>query len=121
MLLTNNTHTVFSVAAGTHAYHILARMVSGSGQTFDTELTLLYVPTAYGTVEFGGGRGGGPGGEQFGRPVPAGLRGGLSPADIDAERRLEMARHLAAMAAEQEKMRAEIERLRAQIGNNPGR
>jgi len=53
--------------------------------------------------------------------VPAGLRGGLSPADIDAERRLEMARHLAAMAAEQEKMRAEIERLRAQIGNSPGR
>lgn len=119
VLLTNNTHSVFAVdSAGTYTYRILARMNSGSGQTFDTELTCLYVPTAYGTVEFGGGRsGGGAGGEQFGRSVPAGLRGGLSPADVDAERRMEMARHLAAMAAEQDKMRAEIERLRAQLGN----
>ncbi|MCC6676665.1 MAG: hypothetical protein IT436_05930 [Phycisphaerales bacterium] len=118
VLLTNNAHTVFSVAAGAHTYNVLARMNSGSGQTFDTELTLIYVPTAYGTVEFGGGRsGGGAGGEHFGRPVPAGLRGGLTPADVDQERRMEMARHLAVMAAEQEKMRAEIERLRAQVGN----
>lgn len=122
-LLTNNTHTVFSIAAaGTYTYNILGRMVTGTGQTFDTELTLLYVPTAYGTVEFKGGRSTGAGGEQFGRPLPAGLNYGRTPADLEEERQRELVRHLSAMAAEQDKMRAEIERLRAQLDNRkPGR
>lgn len=122
VLLTNNTHSVFPVAAaGTYTYRILARMNSGNGQTFDTELTCLYVPTAYGTVEFGGRSKGGAGGEQFGRPGPSGVNFGLSAADVDAERQQELVRHLTAMAAEQKKMQAEIERLRSQLGNGAAR
>lgn len=121
-LLTNNSHSVFPVAAaGTFTYYVLARMNSGNGQTFDTELTCLYVPTAYGTVELTGPRSSGGGGEQFGRGVPSGLNFGRTADDVSAERQQELARHLNAMAAEQQKMQAEIERLRAQVaeGNRP--
>lgn len=115
-LLTNNSHSVFPVAAaGTFTYYVLARMNSGTGQTFDTELTCLYVPTAYGAVELTGPRSSGGGGEQFGRSVPAGLNFGRTTDDVSAERQQELARHLSAMAAEQQKMQAEIERLRAQV------
>jgi hypothetical protein len=42
---------LFEVAsAGTYTYYLLARQASGDGSISDHQLTLLYFPTAYGTV-----------------------------------------------------------------------
>lgn len=43
-------HGLFEVDAGTHTFYFLAEESSGDFGLYDMQLTLLYVPTAYGTV-----------------------------------------------------------------------
>ena len=43
-------HGLFSVIAGTNTFYFLAQEISGTFDTFDTQLSLIFIPTAYGTV-----------------------------------------------------------------------
>ena len=43
-------HGLFEVDTGTHTFYFLAQENSGDFAVYDLQLTLLYVPTAYGTV-----------------------------------------------------------------------
>ncbi len=108
---------VFQVpSAGTYTFYVVAQLssgASGSAQFYDTNLTLLYVPTAYGAAdpEFAGRS----------APMPRHLqpkRGPLSAAEIKAERRAELARHVAALDAKQRELEVllvEIEALRRDL------
>lgn len=103
-------HGVFEVpAAGQYTYYFNAKSVGFSSPSIiDASLTLLYVPTSYGTVT--------PtlrvpdGGYSYDHPVS----GTLTREEILAEQMAEQARALRAMREEQARMRAEIERLKAE-------
>jgi hypothetical protein len=43
-------HGLFEVSAGTHTFYFLAQEYSGDIAAYDLQLTLIYIPTAYGTV-----------------------------------------------------------------------
>ncbi|RMH30773.1 MAG: hypothetical protein D6692_01145 [Planctomycetota bacterium] len=103
-------HGVFEVsAAGQYTYYFNAKSVGFSSPSIiDASLTLLYVPTSYGTVT--------PtlrvpdGGYSYDHPVS----GTLTREEILAEQMAEQARALRAMREEQARMRAEIERLKVE-------
>ncbi|MBN1884694.1 MAG: hypothetical protein JW876_04120, partial [Candidatus Krumholzibacteriota bacterium] len=44
-------HGLFSVTAGSHSFYLLGEEISGAFSAYDRQLTLLFVPTSYGTVE----------------------------------------------------------------------
>ena len=111
-----SAHGLFSVTAGAHTFYFNAQELSGGSATmFDLQLTLIFFPTAYGSIvsNFNGGGGGdefqGKGDPNDGGPVGA----GLTLADIDAERAESMAANQARMQRELDDMRAEVEALRA--------
>jgi hypothetical protein len=44
-------HGLFTVSSGTHTFYFLANEASGDVDVYDMQLTLVYIPTAYGTIE----------------------------------------------------------------------
>lgn len=114
------THDVFPVTAGTPTTIFLNVRASGEepgqglGTNVRSQLTLFFVPTAYGTVERE------PGPALPGAGVDA-EAAPLTPGEIAAEREASIAANFARMEAEMAEMRAEIEALRAERGNNAPR
>ncbi|MCG3127947.1 MAG: hypothetical protein CHACPFDD_02820 [Phycisphaerae bacterium] len=110
-----SSHGLFSVAAaGSYSFYYLAYEFSGGSATmYDIQLTLLYVPTAYGTVESNlppPNGGGGP--ETQGREPAA---PGITPEEIEAEQQLEVENHRLRVLAELEAAEAQIAELRAKL------
>ena len=113
-----SAHGVFSVNAGANTLYMVANgSASGTNQLFDTNFTLIYLPTAYGVVNSTMP-------PAPGDPLPwsqdtaTGQRTGLSHAEIEAEYHAELARHMAEMDAKQREMEAllvEVEALRARV------
>jgi len=115
------THDVFSVFAGSPLTVYLNASATGGGAGNDvgaTQLTLLYVPTTYGTV--------------FGVPEDAGrgfspddetglVAGSPTTADLAAEREASVAANFARMETEMAAMRAEMEAMRAMLSQGTGR
>lgn len=112
-----SSHAVFSVpAAGSYTYHVNMVRVGGSAATLhDGQLTVIYFPTAYGTVnpsftgdDFRGSTAnGGP------------TRPALSGAEIAAERANSQADNMVRMQAEMLAMKQEMAELRAMMANDP--
>ena len=113
-----SVHGLFSVAsAGTYTYYLLGNP-SAASQTwtaYDIQLTLLYIPTSYGTVNPTAAVAGGASGAveevlaSVGRP-PAEADGASERAESEAANNARIERELAAM-------RAEIETLKDQLNN----
>ncbi|UCF04685.1 MAG: hypothetical protein JSV33_12270 [bacterium] len=107
-------HGLFEVgSAGTYTYYLLGRETSGNIIVYDTQLTLLYVPTAYGTVVPTLASGESVPDRDASAIVP------MSAQDILAERleaevanRERMEREMAVMRAEFEELKQEIARER---------
>jgi hypothetical protein len=112
-----SSHAVFSVpAAGSYTYHLnMVRFGTGSARLFDAQLTLIYFPTAYGTVD--------PSftGDDFrGSTSNVGpTRPALSSTEIAAERVKSQADNMARVQAEMLAMKREMAELRAMVANNP--
>lgn len=112
-----SSHAVFSVpAAGSYTYHVNMLRVGGSAGTLhDGQLTVIYFPTAYGTVnpsftgdDFRGHTGnGGP------------TRPALSGAEIAAERANSQAENMIRIQSEMLAMKQEMAELRAMMANDP--
>lgn len=105
-----SAHGVFEVpSAGMYTFYFNANANAGfnNPRMFDPNLTLLYIPTTYGevtpTLLAPGG----------GYSLDAPVRGGLTDAEILAERVREQQRSIEAMRAAQDAMRAELDALRA--------
>lgn len=101
------SHGLFSVSAGSHTFYFNGVRSSGfiTGTVFDLQLTLVYFPTAYGTVvsNFRGG-GGGEGDPKNQGKTPARL---YSASDIAAERELSMLDNYLRMQKELKDMQAQ--------------
>jgi hypothetical protein len=104
-------HGLFSVAgAGTYTYYFLGYGILGFMYCFDAQLTLIYIPTAYGTV-VPTVAGAGPSAED------GGTRPGLTAAEIASERARSEADNAARIEKELAEMRARIEDLEREALN----
>ena len=101
-------HGLFDVpTAGTYTYYFLGRSSYGSVLVDNTQFTLVYFPTAYGTVTptlAGDARGAGDEAQPPGAP--------LTHADIAAERAEAEAFNLARIERELEEIRAQVEAMK---------
>jgi hypothetical protein len=112
-------HGVFSVGAGTHSFFVVGqeRGAGGTADVADVTLTLIYLPTAYGTVTSttlaSALRGhDDPAEQQFVAP-------GLSPQEIILERQEEDFDRQIRMQQEIAELKAEMDTLKAMLRNNP--
>lgn len=105
-------HGLFSVAAGMHTFYILGNEGGGDIRAYDMQLSLLYIPTAYGTVSptLAGGPSAGREDDATGSPLTA--------ADIAAERAESEAFNTARIERELAEMRARLEALERQGQEN---
>jgi hypothetical protein len=104
-------HGLFSVGgAGTYTYYFLGYGILGFMYCFDSQLTLVYLPSAYGTVVptlAGTGE----------NAEDSGTRPGLTAADIASERARSEADNAARIERELAEMRARIETLEREAAN----
>ncbi|MBX3315363.1 MAG: hypothetical protein KF902_00715 [Phycisphaeraceae bacterium] len=112
-------HAVFTLnSAGTFTYHLnMRRGTSGTATLFDVQFTVIYFPTAYGTVNpslTGDDFRGSP---HLGNNGPA--RMPQTPAEIIAERSQSKADDLARVQSELAMMRREMAEIRAMMLENP--
>lgn len=109
-------HGLFTVTAGSHTFYFNGGGAFGAAypaQTFfDPQLTLIFVPTAYGATvsNFPTSDMPNPNDGNWGPGLP-----GLSPAEIYAEQQAELVRRQAEMNDENARMRAELEAIRRDI------
>jgi len=101
-------HGLFETpTAGAHSFYLLAREASGSINATNTQLTVMFLPTAYGTVT----------------PTLVGAGGdshrgasAMSPSDLAAERAEAAGFHRERVDRELAAMRAELEALKLELG-----
>ncbi len=106
-------HGLFEVTAGTSSYYFLANKASeeeGSVYCLDIQLTLLYIPTRYGTVEptLAGGR------DVPDADAPEKI---VTASDISSERLASIEANNARMERELADMRARLETLQAELAD----
>lgn len=109
---------IFEVSAGSNTFCILAEEFGGTVQTADESLSLVFIPTAYGTVDQSilGGSGAGENGASA-------RQGGLTPAEIASEQAASMAANQARIdreLAQVQALRAELERYLEQVRREQG-
>ena len=92
---------LFQVSAGTRNYYMLGTTFGGTYLAYDRQLSLVFIPTAYGTVE---PTIAGPGEDVPGEPMTA--------AELDAQRAASIAANVARMERELAELRAQVESLR---------
>lgn len=104
-------HGLFQVNAGTNTLYFLAQELNGDFSVFDSQLSLIFFPTAYGTVT--------PTqivsddiSDEHAQPISA-----MSPADIAAERMGSESTNSDRIEAELARMQTEIEALKNEIKN----
>jgi hypothetical protein len=103
-----SNHSLFDVGgAGSYTFYYLGREGGGDFLVFDVQLSLVFIPTEYGTVS-GTLASLGAGGEGGTAPV-------RSIADIEAERRESIATNNARIERELEELRAQVERMRREM------
>ena len=109
---TMTAHGVFSVGAGVNTFYLLGDKFSGNTATsFDENLTIMYFPTAYGTVDV-------PAPQSAAAPendASAGLGRALTAADISAEQAEALRFNQARLQRELDEMRAKFDELQREL------
>ena len=100
-------------SVGTHTFYFLAQEVVGDWTVYDRNMTLVYIPSAYGGI---GSTVAAPPSNREETTVEAGHA--LTEADIAAERAESEAFNNARIERELAQMEAQIAELRASMGNN---
>jgi len=108
-------HGLFSVSSGSNTFYLLAREYAGSFTVYDRQLTLVFLPTAYGTVTATK-----LAGEQNIPDEEAPKVSSLSWSDIASEQAESEAFNSARIERELAEMRAQIEALKAEMGKQQG-
>lgn len=105
------SHGLFSVTSGAHTFYLNVDHDAGSGaDVSDAQLTCIFIPTSYGTVTSTLMAPDGGHGDGLGPRV-----GGMSPAELEAERELSILSDQERRLAELDAVRAEIARLEARL------
>ncbi len=106
-------HGLFSATAGAHTYYLLAREFLGAYVVFDTQLSVLYVPTAYGTVAAAAAPSSARATGVLEQSVP--VRPSLTAEDIAAEQAAAGVFHVARLERELAAMREDLEAVKRQL------
>lgn len=102
------SHGIFEITtAGLNTFYLMIEPINVSATVWGPRITLIFVPTAYGTVTATQTAGAGGAGA---------TRGGLSAGDIAAEQAQAEVFHRARVDRELAAMRAELEAVKAQLG-----
>lgn len=105
-------HGLFEVTQGENTFYLLARQNEGNIDMYDLQLTVMYVPTAYGSVSPTLARGRNDGDEaSVAAPLP-------TPADIAAEQAESRAANDARIEREIAEIRERLEAIESASGNN---
>ncbi len=102
---------VFSVSAGSHTFYFLGRAIHHLWWTFHADLTLIYLPTAYGTVAASASLPGGPD-QNLSAPAPqpqTALDPAAERAESEAFNRARIERELTEMKAKLAELEALLE------------
>lgn len=94
----------FEVAAGSNTFYLLGDKDSGTITATDIQLTAIFVPTSYGTVE--------PTAAADGGGVADGEMAVITEADVEEQRAVSEAANLARLERELSEIRSEIEALK---------
>lgn len=102
---------VWPVTAGAHTFHLLAQRIGAANGIVwnDPTLTLLYVPTAYGTVT----------GNKAFAGTPEGPGAPMTGADIDGEKSESIAADQARVQRELDVMKAQLAAIQARLATDP--
>jgi len=112
-LTPSSAHAVFTVAAGDHTVYLNAsRAGTDDARIWDAQLTVVFIPTAYGTVAAATVA---DDGRQGSNDTPSAT---MSMGDRSAEQRDSSMANTQRLEEEMAAMRAEIEALKQQMGNN---
>jgi hypothetical protein len=98
---------IFPVSAGVNTFYLLAQETNGSIRLFDWTLSLVYLPTAYGTVT--------PPEAGASGDVGAPPRAALTGADVAAREREAERLEVARLRRESEAMRVELDALKRRL------
>jgi hypothetical protein len=106
---TVTVHGLFELSApGTRTFHFVANSITGYWDIYNVQLTVVYFPTAYGFVD--------PTAMYNGSPdAVTPQKGGMTEADLAAERVESEAANRARMEREVAEMRARLDRLEAEL------
>ncbi len=107
---------IFPVSAGANTIYLLGQEVSGVLSINDIALSLMYFPTAYGTVSSAAPQSVTGGGDELRGP----MRGGLAAREIASEQEEARAFHDARVARELATMRAKLEALEREMAASRG-
>jgi hypothetical protein len=114
-IIPTTVHGLFTVSAGSNTFYFLAQENSGNYSVNDMQLTLVYLPTAYGTVVATKIEG-----ESNIPDEQAPKVSSMSPSDIEAEKAESEAFNAARIDKELAEIRAQIEALKAEMGKQQG-
>ncbi len=107
-------HGLFEVTSGAHTFYFLGEHTTGNATSsvvaWDIQLTAIYIPTAYGTVNPTLAAGPNPGDGDDVRPA-------ITASDVAAERDASIAANVARMQRELEDIRAEMEAMKTEMDN----
>lgn len=104
---------LFSVtSAGTHTYYVLGKETSGNVAVDDVQLTLIYLPTAYGTVDTTAAV---AGAQVENDRVQSTVLAPLTAAEIETEQQASQAFNAARMQEELDAMRAELDAIKEEM------
>ncbi|UCF04902.1 MAG: hypothetical protein JSV33_13410 [bacterium] len=106
-----SNHSLFDVGGGgSYTFYYLGREGGGDFRVFDVQLSLVFIPSEYGTVS------------ETLASLGASAEGGTAPvmsiADIEAERRESIAANNARIERELEELRAQVERMQREMEAN---
>ena len=104
-------HGVFPVTAGAHTFILLAEENGGSWVVTDRQLTLMFFPTAYGTIGPNGAAATAGSPEEHQVPTT----GGLTSADLERAREEARAFHAARLQRELDEMRTRLADVERQV------
>jgi hypothetical protein len=103
---------LFQVTAGSHPFYLVARASTGAGNLFERQLSLLYVPTAYGSFIAPLTEAGSDGSKKEGA-----AGGPITPSEIAAQRAASESANAARMQKELDEMKARLAQLEVEQKN----
>jgi hypothetical protein len=105
-----SAHAIFTVSAGSNTFYFVGREIGGSSSAYDTQLSVIFIPTEYGTIETPSALA-----AQNAPDETAAVRGPLTQSDIATERAEARAANEARLQRELEEIRQRLEDIESEM------
>jgi len=103
-------HAIFTVSEGSNTFYFVGKQIVGSSTAYDTQLSVIFIPTEYGTIDVPSGLAANDAPDET-----AVIRGPLTQTDIAAERAEARTANEARLQRELEEIRQRIEDIESEM------